>query len=106
VHLVGELFEGVIAVPGGVALDELGQCLDERGVGVIQALELEEIFEQGAPFALGGANREEDEDGVVAGACDLDAAGVEELGEDRTGTAPWALTPGVRMVTLAGSSMQ
>ena len=60
---------------------------------------------------LDGADGEEDENGVVAGAGDLDAAAVEELGEMAAGmpqslTLPCALTPGVRMVTLVGSSMQ
>ena len=72
------------------ALDEFGERLFERRFGIVEALELEEIFEQAAPFALGGADGEEHENGVVASAGDLDAARVEELGEDGCGNAPVA----------------
>ena len=90
VHLVGELFEGDVAVARWVLRDELGKRLFERGFGVVEALELEEVFEQRAPLALGGSDGEEDEDGVVAGAGDLDAAAVKELGDDGCGDAPVA----------------
>ena len=88
VHLVGELFEGDVAVAGGVFGDEFGEGFFEGGFGVVEALELEEIFEEGTPFAFAGADGEEDKDGVVAGAGDFDAAAVEELGEDGGGDAP------------------
>ena len=92
VHLVGEFFEGDVAVAVGIFGDEFGERLFEGGFGVVEAFELEEIFEQRAPLALGGADGEEDEDGVVAGAGDLDAAAVEELGDDGCGDAPVADT--------------
>ena len=69
-------------------MDEFGQGLDERGVRVVKALELEEGLEQRAPFALRGSDGEQNEDGVVAGAGDFDMAGVEEFGEDRAGDSP------------------
>ena len=89
-HLVGEFLEGDVAVARGILGDEFGECFFERGLVVVEALELEEIFEQAAPLALGGADGEEDEDGVVAGAGDLDAAAIEKLGEDGGGNAPVA----------------
>ena len=88
VHLVGEFFKGDVAVAGGVFGDEFGEGLFERGFGVVESLELKEVFKEGTPFSFGGADGEEDEDGVVAGAGDLDAASVEEFGEDGGGDAP------------------
>ncbi len=89
-HLVGELFESDVAVAVRVLQDELRESLFEGGLGIVETLELEEIFEESAPFALGGSDGEEDEDGVVAGAGDFDAAAVEEFGDDRCGNAPVA----------------
>ena len=88
VHLVGEFLEADIAIARGVLGDEFGERFFEWGFVVVEALELEEVFEEAAPLALGGSDGEEDEDGVVAGAGDLDAAAVEELGEDGGGDAP------------------
>ncbi len=90
VHLVRELFEGGVAITVGILGYELGEGLFEGSLGVVEAFELEEVFEEASPLAFGGADGEEDEDGVVAGAGDLDAAGVEELGEDGAGDAPVA----------------
>ncbi len=89
-HLVGEFLEGAVAVAVGILGYELGERFFEGGLGVVEALELEEVFEEAAPLALGGADGEEDEDGVIAGAGDLDAAAVEKLGEDGCGDAPVA----------------
>ncbi len=89
-HLVGELLEGNVAISGGIFQDELGERFFEGSFRVVKTFELEEVFEQRAPLALGGADGEEDEDGVVAGAGDLDAAAVEELGDDGCRDAPVA----------------
>ncbi len=87
-HLVAQLAQRHIAIARRILQYQFRHRLAQVGIGVIQALELEKVLEQGSPLALAGAHGEEHQNGVVSGARDLDTAAVEELGKNSRRDAP------------------
>ena len=81
--LLAEILEPHLPVGFGMRLNQGRQHALERCIGVVEILEIEELGDERAPFALGDAHREEDEERVEPGLLDLDPSGGEELRHHR-----------------------
>ena len=82
-QLVAQVLQAHALVALRVLAGDAGQATGQAGVGVVAALELQQLGEQGAPLALGNAHGEQHQERIQAGLLHHQPTLPEELADHR-----------------------